>query len=221
MDYARYIDHTLLKPDATLKSIKRLIDEAIKNEFYSVCVNPCYVKICHKYLKDTPVKVCTVIGFPLGANDIKTKSFEAKMAIKNGANEIDVVINIAKIKDHKYAYIEKELANIIKVSKNKAVVKIIMETCLLTDEEIIKVCELACKCGVDFVKTSTGFSKGGATVAHVELMKQVCGNKIGIKASGGIYSFESMKNLLEAGATRIGTSRGVEIMEEIKEKSSL
>jgi len=219
MNYASYIDHTLLKADATNTDIKKLCKEAIQYEFFSVCVNPCYIKACKKYLKGTSVKICSVIGFPLGANDIKTKVFEAKQAIKNGADEIDVVINISKLKEKKYKYIEKELDNIVKVSKGKALVKVIIETCLLTGEEIKSACQIVYASGVDYVKTSTGFSKYGARVEDVQLMKEICGDKIFIKASGGIKNFESMKNLIIAGARRIGTSHGVEIMQEIDKNS--
>lgn len=215
MKYSSYIDHTLLKQDASANEIKNLCKEALKYEFFSVCINPCYIKLAKKYLKGTPVKVCSVIGFPLGANDTKTKVFEAKKAIKDGADEIDVVINIGKFKDRKYKYIEKELMDIVKVSKGKAIIKVIIETCLLTKEEIRTACEIVYGSGVDYIKTSTGFSKGGATVEDVELIKEICKDKILIKASGGISDFEAMKSLIGAGATRIGTSHGVEIMEEI------
>lgn len=221
MMYANYIDHTLLRPDASASDIKNLCKEALKYEFFSVCVNPCYIKLCQKYLKHTPVKVCSVIGFPLGANDTKVKIYEAKQAIKDGANEIDVVINVGKLKDKKYAYIEKELSSIAKISKGKALVKVIIETCLLTRDEIIKACELVYASDVDYVKTSTGFSTGGAKVEDVELMKELCKDKILIKASGGIYSFSQMKSLIAAGATRIGTSRGVQIMREIAENCNI
>ena len=220
MKYSSYIDHTLLKADASAIEIKKLCQEALKYEFFSVCVNPCNVKLANKYLKNTEVKVCSVVGFPLGANDPKTKLFEAKKAIKDGADEIDVVINIAKLKDKKYKYVEKELANIVKVSKGKAIVKAIIETCLLNKEEIKKACEIVYASGVDYVKTSTGFSKYGARVEDVELIKEICKDKIKIKASGGISDLYTMKALIGAGATRIGTSHGVEIMEEIVKNST-
>lgn len=219
MKYSNYIDHTLLRADATLNDIKKLCKEAIDYEFFSVCINPCYVKTAKRYLKDTQVKVCTVIGFPLGSNEIKTKVFEAKKAIKDGANEIDVVMNISKFKDKKYKYIEKELDSIVKVSRGKAIVKVIIETCLLTKEEIRRACEIVYAAGVDYVKTSTGFSKYGARVEDVEVIKEVCKDKMKIKASGGISDFETMKNMIIAGATRIGSSRGVQIMEEIVRNS--
>ena len=220
MKYSSFIDHTLLKPEATTSQIKKLCKEALDYEFFSVCVNPSHVKTCAKYLKGTPVKVCTVIGFPLGANTTKTKVFEAKNAIKEGASEIDVVINVGKLKEKKYKYIEKELSSIVKVSKGKALVKVIIETCLLTPQEIKTACEVVYASGVDFVKTSTGFSKYGARVEDVELMKEVVKDKIAIKASGGIGDFETMKSMIGAGATRIGTSKGVQIMEEIKQNST-
>ena len=218
MKYSSYIDHTLLKADAKQQKVKNLIVEAIKYDFFSVCINPCYVKLAKKYTRGTDVKVCTVIGFPLGANDTKTKLFEAKKAIKDGADEIDVVINIAKLKDKKYNYVEKELKAIRKAS-GKTLIKVILETTLLTKDEIVRGCEIAIDSGMDYVKTSTGFA-GGATVEAVETMKEVCKDKIKIKASGGIRDFESMKALIVAGANRIGTSNGVAIMEEIIKNSS-
>lgn len=220
MKYANYIDHTILKADAKLSQIRKLCNEAIEYEFCSVCVNPCHVKSCAKYLKDSSVKVCTVIGFPLGANSIKTKVFEAKQAIKDGASEIDVVINVGKLKDKKYSYIEKELTSVVKASNGKALVKVIIETCLLTADEIRKACEIVVSSGADFVKTSTGFSKYGARVEDVVIMKEVVKDQIEIKASGGIGDFETMLAMINAGAARIGTSKGVTIMEEIKQNST-
>ena len=220
MKYANYIDHTLLKADALTFDIKKLCKEAITYEFFSVCVNPCYIKQAKKYLKNTSVKVCSVIGFPLGSNDTKTKVFEAKKAIKDGADEIDVVINISKLKEKKYNYIEKELNSIVKVAKGAALVKVIIETCLLTKQEIESACKVIYACGVDYVKTSTGFSKYGARVEDVEIMKELCKDKMLIKASGGIKDFSSMKAFIAAGASRIGTSHGVEIMQEIERISS-
>jgi deoxyribose-phosphate aldolase len=220
MKYASYIDHTLLKADASSLEIKKLCKEALKYEFFSVCVNPDNIKLCKKYLTGSSVKVCSVVGFPLGSNDPKTKLFEAKKAIKDGADEIDVVINVARLKDKKYKYVEKELASIVKISRGKAIVKAIIETCLLTKEEIKVACEIVYSSGVDYVKTSTGFSKYGARVEDVELIKEICKDKIKIKASGGIGDFETMKSLIGAGASRIGTSHGVEIMEEIVKKSA-
>ena len=215
MNYASYIDHTLLKADATSKDIKYLCNEAVEYGFYSVCVNPCYIKAAKKNLKDTGVKVCSVIGFPLGASDTKVKVYEAKKAIHDGAEEIDVVINISKIKEKKFSYIEKELVSIVNAINKKAVIKVIIETCLLTKEEIVEACKIIYKSGADFVKTSTGFSFKGAQVEDIELMKHICKDKILIKASGGINSLNHMKLLIEAGANRIGTSHSVEIMQEL------
>ena len=220
MNYASFIDHTVLKADTKLSQIKKLCKEAIEYKFCSVCVNPVHVKSCAKYLSDSDVKVCTVIGFPLGANSSKTKLFEAKQAIKDGASEIDVVINVGKLKDKKYTYVEKELANIVKMSKGKALVKVIIETCLLTPDEIRNACEIVVASGADFVKTSTGFSKYGARVEDVEIMKDTVKDRILIKASGGISDFETMKAMINAGASRIGTSKGTIIMEEIKQNST-
>jgi deoxyribose-phosphate aldolase len=220
MNYASYIDHTILKADAKLSQIKKLCKEAMEYEFCSVCVNPCHVKSCAKYLKGSNVKVCTVIGFPLGATSTKTKAFEAKQAIKDGATEVDVVINVGKLKDKKYAYVEKDLNSVVKVSEGKALVKVIIETCLLTPDEIRKACEIVIASGAQFVKTSTGFSKYGARVEDVEIMKETVKDKILIKASGGVSDFESMKAMINAGANRIGTSKGIAIMEEIKQIST-
>lgn len=219
MKYANYIDHTLLRSDALTSDIKKLCQEAIKYEFFSVCVNPCYIKIAKKYLKNSSVKVCSVIGFPLGANTSKTKVYEAKQAIKDGVDEIDVVINIAKLKEKKYRYLEKELNDIVKIAKGNTIVKAIIETCLLTKEEIKIACEIVYASGVDYVKTSTGFSKYGATIEDVELIKEVCKDKMLIKASGGINDFNKMKELIAAGANRIGTSHSVQIMQEIERES--
>ena len=216
MKYANYIDHTLLKANASTQEIKKLCQDALKYEFFSVCVNPCNIKLCQKYLKNTPVKVCTVIGFPLGANHTKVKLYEAKQAIKDGANEIDIVINIAKLQDKKYSYVEKELSSLTKICKGRALVKVIIETCLLTKEEIRKACEIVYSSGVDYIKTSTGFSLGGAKVEDIELMSEICKDKVKIKASGGINTLEQMKSLIAAGASRIGTSHSVQIMQEIE-----
>ena len=220
MNYRKLIDHTLLKADASLDAILKLCDEAKDFGFCSVCVNPGFIKDCAARLAGSDVKVCTVIGFPLGANSSKTKLFEAKQAIKDGASEIDVVINVGKLKDKKYTYVEKELANIVKMSQGKALVKVIIETCLLTPDEIRKACKIVVASGADFVKTSTGFSKYGARVEDVEIMKDTVKDRILIKASGGISDFETMKAMINAGASRIGTSKGTIIMEEIKQNST-
>ncbi|HEY8804648.1 MAG TPA: deoxyribose-phosphate aldolase [Clostridium sp.] len=212
MNIAKIIDHTELKPDATKGQILQLIEEAKKNKFASVCVNPKWVKQASQGLKDSGVSVCVVIGFPLGANTTETKAFEAKDAIKNGATEVDMVISIGELKDKNYVYVEQDIKAVVEVAKGKALVKVIIETCLLTGEEKIRACELAKKAGADFVKTSTGFSKGGATVEDVKLMRETVGTEMGVKASGGIHTKEEATKMIEAGATRIGTSSGIAII---------
>lgn len=213
MNYSKFIDHTNLKQDASINDIKTLCEEAIKFDFMSVCINPCFVKYAHDVLLDSEVKVCTVIGFPLGANTTKTKVYETKQALKDGADEIDMVINVSALKDKKYDYVKNEISKIKKVCKNK-ILKVILETCLLTDEEIVKACELSLEAKADFVKTSTGFSKGGATVEAVALMRKTVGDKCGVKASGGVKTFEDMQKTIDAGASRIGTSSGVKLLEK-------
>jgi len=214
MNYANYIDHTLLKANAVEKDIKKLCKEAKEYEFFSVCVNPGYVKSCKKYLKGSEVKVCTVIGFPLGANITKVKLLEAKKAISDGADEIDVVMNIGKFKDKKYNYVSKELSKIVDLCNKKVLVKVIIETCYLTREEILKACELVYECGVDFVKTSTGYGTDGARVEDVQAMKEICKDKLKIKASGGIKTLAQVKEFILVGVDRIGTSSGVNIVKE-------
>lgn len=204
---ANMIDHTMLKAEASQEQIKKVCNEAIENNFASVCVNPCNVELAANLLKGSKVKVCTVIGFPLGANTSKVKSFEAAEAIKSGALEVDMVINIGKLKDKDYDYVRQDIEGVVKVSKGKALVKVIIETCLLTDEEKVIVCKLAKEAGADFVKTSTGFSTGGANVEDIKIMREAVGNDMGIKASGGIRTFEDATKLIEAGATRIGSSQ--------------
>ena len=213
MNYSKFIDHTNLKQDASINDIKTLCEEAIKFDFMSVCINPCFVKYAHDVLLDSEVKVCTVIGFPLGANTTKTKVYETKQALKDGADEIDMVINVSALKDKKYDYVKNEISKIKKVCKNK-ILKVILETCLLTDEEIVKACELSLEAKADFVKTSTGFSKGGATVEAVALMRKTVGDRCGVKASGGVKTFEDMQKMINAGASRIGTSSGVKLLEK-------
>ena len=214
----KYIDHTLLKQDATEAQIITLCEEAKKYDFMSVCVNPGFVETSAKALSGSDVVVCTVIGFPLGANVTETKVYEAKKAIEQGAKEIDMVINVSALKDKKYDYVENEIALLKEVAQD-LVLKVIIETCLLTDEEIVKACELAVSAGADFVKTSTGFSTGGATAKDVKLMKDTVKDKALVKASGGIRSLEDMQAMIEAGASRIGASAGVEIMEGLKSDS--
>ena len=212
MNINKLIDHTALKPNTTKESILKLITEAKTYDFASVCVNPCWIELAHQELKNTDVKVCTVIGFPLGANTTEVKVFEAKDAIEKGAQEIDMVINIAMLKDKEYDYVENEIHQIVEAAKDKAIVKVIIETCLLTDEEKIKACELSQKAGADFVKTSTGFSTGGATVHDVALMRKTVGTDIGVKASGGVHTHEEALAMIEAGANRIGASAGVKLL---------
>ncbi|MGV3009786.1 deoxyribose-phosphate aldolase [Streptococcus thoraltensis] len=212
MKVNRLIDHTLLKPESTQEQVDKLIAEAKEYEFASVCVNPTWVRYASEKLKSTPVKVCTVIGFPLGANTSDTKAFETKNAIENGADEIDMVINIGAAKDGNFDLVESDIAAVVQASGDK-LVKVIIETCLLSDDEKVKACKAAVSAGADFVKTSTGFSTGGANVHDVALMRSTVGPDIGVKASGGARSLEDVKQFVEAGATRIGTSSGVAIVQ--------
>jgi deoxyribose-phosphate aldolase len=210
---ARMIDHTLLKPDATVKEIEKLCSEARQFGFASVCVNPSYVSLCAKLLKDTAVKVCTVIGFPLGATTTETKVFETEQATGEGAHEVDMVINVGRLKSADYDYVENDIRQVAKAAHRAgAILKVILETGLLTDEEKIKGCLLSKRGGADFVKTSTGFTKGGATVGDVALMKKVVGTKLGVKASGGIRTHEDAVALVAGGADRIGASASVKIV---------
>lgn len=210
---ARYIDHTLLKADATKENITTLCEEAKKYNFASVCVNPTWVEYASSLLKETPVKVCTVIGFPLGATTPEVKAFETKNAIDNGAGEIDMVLNIGALKDENFDLVERDIAAVCAAAKGKALVKVIIETSLLTDQEKENACKISKQAGADFVKTSTGFSTGGATVKDVELMRKAVGPELGVKASGGVRTIDDVHNLIHAGATRIGASSGVAIME--------
>lgn len=212
MKLNKYIDHTLLKPDASQEQIEALIEEAKKYDFASVCVNPTWVNFAAQALKATDVKVCTVIGFPLGANTPELKAFETSDAIQNGANEVDMVINIGALKSRNFDLVERDIRAVVEAAKG-TLVKVIIETCLLTDDEKVKACQLAQKAGADFVKTSTGFSTGGATVADVALMRKTVGPDMGVKASGGARSYEDALAFIKAGATRIGASSGVAIME--------
>ena len=214
MDLAKMIDHTNLKASTVKEEILKLTKEAKEYQFASVCVNPTWVELAAQELKGTDVKVCTVIGFPLGANTKEVKVYETKDAIEKGAEEIDMVINIARLKDGDDDYVESEIAGVVEASKGKAIVKVIIETCLLTDDEKKQVCSLAVKAGADFVKTSTGFSTGGATIEDVALMKQTVGAHVGVKASGGIRSKEDAQAMVHAGATRIGASSGIAIVTE-------
>ena len=212
MELNRMIDHTILKPEATEAAVQKIIDEAKEYNFFSVCINPCWVAFASEQLADTDVAVCTVIGFPLGANTPEVKAYEAADAIKNGANEVDMVINIGALKSQQYDHVRQDIQGIVDAAKGKALVKVIIETALLTDEEKVKACELAKEAGVDFVKTSTGFSTGGAKVADIRLMRETVGPDMGVKASGGVHNAEEALAMIEAGATRIGASTGVAIV---------
>jgi deoxyribose-phosphate aldolase len=220
-EVASKIDHTLLKPDATESEIKLLCDEAKKFDFASVCINPCYVSLCQSLLKGSSVKVCTVIGFPLGSTTTETKKFEAEQALKNGAQELDMVINVGQLKHGNYDYVFNDISSIVTTAKSaNAICKVILETALLTDEEKVKACIICKRAGADFVKTSTGFSKGGATVGDIALMKYVVGSGIGVKASGGIRSREDAEAMIASGADRIGASASVKIVLGGKSDSS-
>lgn len=219
IELAHMIDHTLLKPEATPNDIETLCNEAIENEFASVCVNPCYVDLAKEKLKDSPVKVCTVVGFPLGASTTHAKVGEAEEAILGGAQEVDMVINIGRLKGGDLKYVEDEIHSVVGVAHARsALVKVIIEACLLTDKEKQEACSIAKEEGADFVKTSTGFSKGGATAADVALMRRTVGESMGIKAAGGIRTYADALLMIENGATRIGASSGVRIVEESKER---
>lgn len=210
---AKMIDHTLLKANTMKAQIVQLCEEAKQYGFASVCVNPTWVATAVELLKGTDVKVCTVIGFPLGANTPETKAFETKDAIEKGATEVDMVINIGALKDGDDELVERDIRAVVEAAKGKALVKVIIETCLLTKEEKVRACRLAVQAGADYVKTSTGFSTGGATVEDVALMRQTVGPDIGVKASGGVRDLQGAETMIEAGATRIGTSSGVAIVQ--------
>lgn len=216
---AALIDHTLLKQDATKEQIEKLCEEAKTYTFASVCVNPTWVNLSAKLLQDSPVKVCTVIGFPLGASTSAVKAFETTDAIENGADEIDMVINVGALKGQDHELVQKDIEAVVNAAKGKAIVKVILETCLLTKEEIKVASELSKAAGADFVKTSTGFSTGGATVEDVKLMRETVGPDLGVKASGGVRSLEDVQSMVEVGATRIGASSGVAIMQGLTSNS--
>lgn len=209
---ASMIDHTALKADTTKKTIEILCAEAKEYQFASVCVNPIWVELASELLKGSDVKVCTVIGFPLGANTPETKAFETKNAIEKGATEVDMVINIGALKDRNDELVEKDIRSVVEAANGKVITKVIIETSLLNEEEKVRACEIAVKAGADFVKTSTGFNGGGATVRDITLMRKTVGQEVGVKASGGVRDIETTRILIEAGATRIGASSGVSII---------
>ena len=213
MKINKFIDHTVLSQDADEKKIDKLIAEAKEHDFASVCVNSCWTKKCAEALKDSDVNVCVVVGFPLGAMDTKSKAFETKTAIENGADEIDMVINVGWLKSGRYSDVENDIREVKKACGDKHL-KVIIECCLLTDEEKVGACELSEKAGADFVKTSTGFSKSGATVEDVALMRKTVGDRLGVKAAGGIRDGKTAVAMIEAGASRLGCSAGIKIIEE-------
>ena len=212
MQYNKLIDHTLLKQDAQPEQIVKLCDEAKQFDFMSVCVNPAYVPLAAKCLEDSDVKVCTVIGFPLGMNLTKTKVEEAVTCVKQGADEVDMVINVGMLKAGHDDYVREEIREIKQAVGHNIILKVIIKTCLLNNDEIVRACKAAKEAGADFVKTSTGFSTGGATVEAVRLMRETVGPEMGVKASGGVRTHEDLIAMVEAGANRIGTSSGAKII---------
>lgn len=213
MNYNKMIDHTVLKADTPLETIKRICDEAMEYGFASVCINPCHVAYCADYLKDSDVNVCTVIGFPLGANTSAVKAFETKDAIANGADEIDMVMNIGALKDKNYDLVRDDVKAVVEAA-NGTLVKVILETCLLTEDEIKKACELCVEAKADYVKTSTGFSTRGAIIEDVRIMKEAVHGKAKVKAAGGVRTPEDMVKIVAAGADRIGTSAGCSLVKK-------
>ena len=213
MNYNKMIDHTVLKADTPLETVKRICDEAMEYGFASVCINPCHVAYCADYLKDSDVNVCTVIGFPLGANTSAVKAFETKDAIANGADEIDMVMNIGALKDKNYDLVRDDVKAVVEAA-NGTLVKVILETCLLTEDEIKKACELCVEAKADYVKTSTGFSTRGATIEDVRIMKEAVHGKAKVKAAGGVRTPEDMVKIVTAGADRIGTSAGCSLVKK-------
>lgn len=208
----QYIDHTLLKPEATREQIIQLCQEASVHQFAAVCVNPIWVSLCSEQLAGTGVQVATVVGFPLGASTSEVKAFEAKEAVAQGATEIDMVLNVGALKSKEFEWVKKDVAAVVEAAKDKAIVKVILETGLLTDDEIVQASKLSVEAGAHFVKTSTGFGPGGATVPHIELMRRTVGPDIGVKASGGVRDYETALAMVEAGATRIGASASISIV---------
>lgn len=216
--YAKYVDHTLLKPDATEDKIIKVCDEAKQYGFASVCVNPSYIELVARELKGSAVSPCVVVGFPLGATTPAVKAFETNEVIEKGAKEVDMVINIGAAKSGKWNLVEEDIRAVVRASRGRALVKVIIETCLLTDEEKVRACTVSKIAGADFVKTSTGFSTGGATVEDVRLMRKTVGEGMGVKASGAVRDYETAKKMIEAGANRLGTSSGVVIASKQGEK---
>lgn len=210
-ELASYIDHTLLKPDATREQIEQLCTEAAEHQFTSVCVNGSRVELAHSLLEESDVQVCTVVGFPLGAMDADAKRYETEAAIDTGANEIDMVMNIGRFKDGEYDYIVREVRDVVEAADDR-VVKVILETCLLTNDQIEKACKLVVQAQAHFVKTSTGFGNTGARLEHVRLMRETVGQFAGVKAAGGVRNSEDARTMIQAGATRIGTSNGIAIV---------
>ena len=217
---AKMIDHTILKAFATKEDVKVLCKEAKEYNFFSVCINPANIELAKKELEGSDVKVCTVIGFPLGANTSEVKAFETKDAIKKGADEVDMVINIGALKDKNYDYVLNDIKAVVDAADKKALVKVIIETCYLTDDEKKIACELSVKAGADFVKTSTGFGTGGSTPEDIKLMREVVGPNIGVKASGGVRNQEDAKDVIKAGCSRIGASASVAITKGEDSKTS-
>ncbi|KNF09951.1 deoxyribose-phosphate aldolase DeoC [Gottschalkia purinilytica] len=217
---ASMIDHTILKSNTTKETIKKVCEEAKMYKFASVCVNPYYVKLAKQELEETDVKVTSVIGFPLGSSLKEVKAFETKKAIEDGADELDMVINIGALKDKDYDVVKDDILAVVTEAKDKALVKVIIETCLLTDEEKVKACKIAKECGADFVKTSTGFSTGGAKISDVKLMRETVGTDIGVKASGGIKNLDIASEMIRSGANRLGASSSVDIVKGSRDSSN-
>lgn len=213
-DVARLIDHTLLKPDATRKDVEKLCAEAADHRFMSVCVNPTWVELCARLLKGSGVAVCTVIGFPLGATSAAAKALEARIAQDDGAVELDMVVNVGRLKSGELDYVRDDIAAVVGARRPGTIVKVIIETCFLSDEEKTAACRLAKEAGADFVKTSTGFGSGGATAKDIALMRAAVGPNLGVKASGGVRDYAGVLDMVRAGATRIGASAGVKIVQE-------
>lgn len=217
MNINKMIDHTLLKPEATKEMIENLCKEAKEYDFKSVYVNPYWVSTAYEELRDSDVLVCTVVGFPLGATTKETKFFETDFAVQEGADEIDMVINVGALKSKQYDVVLEDIKSVVQAANGRTV-KVIIETCLLSDEEKVKACELSMEAGANFVKTSTGFSTAGAKVEDVELMKSIVGDNLEVKASGGIRDLDTALKMIEAGATRLGVSAGVQIIKEYQSK---